>query len=411
VALASVMLGGCATAPQVADLVSGPARFRSIDGAPPVSDGRAGFRRVFCDGLRAEGLAAGDDPHCDRWLWRLADEPSPGDAAPAATATPTRTTIFLVTGAFSECVGEEARPFAAGAARLRAAGARVETLVVGGRSGTAHNARQIAEAIGRAPVAEDQTVIVIGYSKGVLDALRFLVDFPALAERVDAVVSVAGPVFGSPLADKAAAPYSALLAKFPYDRCPPGDGDVLESLRPSTAVPWLESNRLPREVRYYSLAGFTTRERVARALVPSWRYLNRTDIRNDGQVMAADAVIPGSTLLAYVNADHWGISETIETVHGFAAARPDPEPLPLDSLLFAIVAFVSGDIATDREWRDSGGTTEAGGNAPPRSSGMMTTLRPAASVDESQSLACGVDPSAHRVLRREGRDLRSGHDR
>jgi hypothetical protein len=217
-------------------------------------------------------------------------------------------------------------------------------IVAGGRSGTASNARQIAAAIERAQVPAERQLIVIGYSKGALDALRFLVDFPALAGQVDAVVSVGGPIYGSPLAQLAEAPYAWFLAKIPYDKCPPGDAEVIRSLDPATATQWLASNPLPSNVRYYSITGFTTRKRVARSLVPTWKILSRTDVRNDGQVVAADAVIPGSTLLGYANADHWGIATSIETVRTYLAARPDPTPFPLEALLRAMARFVSDDL-------------------------------------------------------------------
>jgi hypothetical protein len=341
---ATILLAGCATTPDARSLRAEPISFKTIQGAPAVQDGRARFREVFCSTMLSDGLVPGDDLSCRRWLWRLPDEPEASAAPGAAAAAQRPPVVFLVTGAFSECVGEAARPFLAGAARLRASGARVETIVVSGRSGTASNARQIADAIERAQIPAEQTLIVIGYSKGTLDLLRSLVDFPALAGRVDAVVSVASPVFGTALADVAGPAYSSLLAKLPYGRCPPGDGQVLQSLSPATATQWLASNPLPEHVRYYSLAGFTTRKHVARALVPSWKYLNGIDFRNDGQVVAADAVIPGSTLLGYANADHWGIAETIESVHPVLVARPDPAPFPLEQLFLSIVKFVSDDL-------------------------------------------------------------------
>jgi hypothetical protein len=161
------------------------------------------------------------------------------------------------------------------------------------------------------------------------------------------VVSVAGPIYGSPLADKAKGAYSALLAKAPYDKCPPGDGGVLQSLSPAAAMEWLATNPLPLHVRYYSITGFTTRKHVARLLVPAWRLLNRTDVRNDGQVFAADAVIPGSTLLGLANADHWGIAETIESVRTFLADRPDPRPFPLEQLFVSMIRFVAHDLRDD----------------------------------------------------------------
>jgi hypothetical protein len=257
---------------------------------------------------------------------------------------PDRLEVVLVTGAFSECVGAASRPFAAGAARLRAAGASVRTIVVSGRSGTAYNGRQIAEAIAASPIDGERTLILIGYSKGGLDILRFLVDFPELAARVDAVVAVASPVFGTPLADLAAPAYARLAAKMPNDKCPPGDGEVIASLTPGVATRWLEENPLPAGVHYYSLVAFTTREHVGRALAPFWKHLGGTAVRNDGQVVATGAVIPGSTLLGYANADHWGIAQTIETDHPVLAGRPDPTLFPLEQLFVSIVTFVADDL-------------------------------------------------------------------
>jgi hypothetical protein len=340
----ATLLGGCASTPDARELRSKSVQFRTTDGAPVVEDRRAEFRAVFCDELRKEGLVTGEDQSCGRWLWRLPDEPDSQAAGVGLVLSPPQLALFLVTGAFSECVGDDARPYIVGAQRLHADGAYVETIMVGGRSGTASNARQIAAAIERAQVPSERQLIVVGYSKGALDALRFLVDFPALAGQVDAVVSVAGPIYGSPLAEMAEAPYARLLARLPYDKCPPGDGEVIQSLDPKVATKWLATNPLPTSVRYYSISGFTTREHVARSLVPTWKILNRTDVRNDGQVVAADAVIPGSTLLGYANADHWGIAETIEKARTFLGARPDPTPFPLEPLLRSIVLFVSDDL-------------------------------------------------------------------
>jgi NAD(P)-dependent dehydrogenase (short-subunit alcohol dehydrogenase family) len=353
--VAATALGGCASMPGSEALAGASVSLNTLPGAPPVEDGRAEFRAVLCPLLRAEGIAPADDALCERWLWRLPDEPAPVPARTVDLPEPQRLAVFLVTGAFSECVDDASRPFSTGAARLQAAGARVETLVVGGRSGPSHNARQIAAAIEAVGLRDDDQVILLGYSKGALDILHFLVDFPALAGKVDAVVSVAGPVFGSPLAEVADAAYSRLVAGLPHDRCPPGDGQVIRSLTPEVATGWLTSNPLPTGVRYYSIAAFTTRDHMSRALVPSWRRLGETDPHNDGQVAAADAVIPGSTLLGHANSDHWAIAQMIEVSHPHLVARPDPTPFPREQLFMAIVQFVVAEIA-------QGGI--AGGGAP-----------------------------------------------
>lgn len=346
---AAVLLGGCAATPDARTLSSKAVQFSTIEGAPPARDGRAEFRDVFCASLRADGIASQDDSSCERWLWRLPDEPVAiergGDTADSDSDLPVRASlaVFIVTGAFSECVEEEGRPFIAGTAKLRESGVRVETIVVSGRSGTGNNAQQIAEAIERAQLPGGQDILLIGHSKGALDSLRFVVDYPVLAERVKAVISVAGPIFGTPLAEAISTAYASLAARWPYEKCPPGDGQVIHSLEPGTARQWLIGNPLPANVRYYSLAGFTTRDHIARSLVPTWKYLNRTNVLNDGQVLAADALIPGATLLGFANADHWGVAESIENIHPFLSGRPDPEPFPIEQLFVSIVRFVSND--------------------------------------------------------------------
>ncbi len=353
VVCAALLLGGCAAAPDARILSASAVQFATIEGAPQAHDGRATFREAFCASLRADGIATQDDAACERWLWRLPDEPvvleRDGDhtsASESGLRVATSAAVFVVTGAFSECVGEEGRPFIAGTAKLRESGVRVETIVVSGRSGTSNNAQQIAEAIERAQLPGDQDILLIGYSKGALDSLRFMIDYPVLAERVKAVVSVAGPIFGTPLAEAVSAAYSSLVARLPYQKCPPGDGEVIHSLEPGKARQWLIDNPLPANVRYYSLASFTTRDHIARSLVPTWKYLNRTDLLNDGQVVAADALIPGATLLGFANADHWGVAESIGDSHPFLAGRPDPEPFPIEQLFVSIVRFVSSDTGS-----------------------------------------------------------------
>jgi hypothetical protein len=85
------------------------------------------------------------------------------------------------------------------------------------------------------------------------------------------------------------------------------------------------------------MAAFTTRPRVAAALVPTWEQLLRHDPYNDGQLLARDALIPGSTLLAYLDADHWAAAIDVESAHHWLAARQDPVPFPRAALLEAVL--------------------------------------------------------------------------
>ena len=298
---------------------------------------------MFCESLDAYPEDAESAASCDFWLHRMDDEPP--EAGSPRTVPDTHLQVLLVTGAFSECFGEYALPFGSAITPLRDSGHRIDTIVVSGRSGTAHNAREIVRYMEQWPVRPDVPLVLVGYSKGTSDILQFLVDHPAAADKVAAVVSVAGSVGGSPLADTYEGLYEFLFSHLPSGHCPPGDGDVVHSLRPDVRDQWLQDNELPSHVRYYSLAAFTTRDRVARALVVSWETLLEHGRRNDGQLLAEDALIPGSTLLGYLDADHWAVALDIERDSPLLAHRKVDAQFPHLALLDAVLRQVTIDIA------------------------------------------------------------------
>ena len=344
---AGIMLSGCASPPTAAELRRAPSPHLAAQAPTGISDGRGGFRHLFCESLAEYPEDAGSRVPCDFWLHYIDDEPAGGGARQAAAASPLQ--VLLVTGAFSDCFGEEARPFGSAIGPLRKQGHRIDTIVVGGRSGTVHNAREIAAYLEQWPVQPGLPLVLIGYSKGTSDILQFLVDFPDAASRVDAVVSIAGSVGGSPLADTFDGLYDLLFSHLPSGHCPPGDGEVVDSLRPEVRDRWLRDNSLPAHVRYYSLAAFTTRDRVARALAAPWKSLLKHDRRNDGQLLPKDALIPGSTLLGYLDADHWAVALHIEDKSSLLAHREEDARFPQLALMQAVLQQVAIDASGSRD--------------------------------------------------------------
>lgn len=339
---ASILLSGCASLPTADELRKAPSPHFAAQAPIGISDGRGGFRHLFCDSLAEYPEDAGSRVPCDFWLHHMDDEPA-GEAPRQAGGAPLQ--VLLVTGAFSDCFGEDARPFRSAIGPLRDQGHRIDTIVVGGRSGTAHNAREIAAYLEQWPVQPGAPLVLIGYSKGTSDILQFLVDFPDPASRVDAVVSIAGSVGGSPLADAYHGLYDLLFSHLPYGHCPPGDGEVVDSLRPEVRDRWLRDNSLPAHIRYYSLAAFTTRDRVARALTAPWKSLLKHDRRNDGQLLPEDALIPGSTLLGYLDADHWAVALHIEDESSLLAHREEGARFPQLALIQAVLQQVATDMS------------------------------------------------------------------
>jgi hypothetical protein len=183
---------------------------------------------------------------------------------------------------------------------------------------------------------------VVAYSKGVTDTLHALTLFSEVPRNLRALVSVAGVVAGTPIADKLAGTYEALLKEFPYRKCPPGDGDGIRSLSRKEQFTWLSRHRLPESVRYYSLAASAPSGQTASALKPFHAALSQIDPRNDGQVLIQDAVIPGSTVLGYLNGDHWAIAIAFNrSGHPFWRHLVDHNAFPREVLIESILRYVA----------------------------------------------------------------------
>lgn len=184
-------------------------------------------------------------------------------------------------------------------------------------------------------------VVIIAYSKGVTDALHGLSLFPVVPSNIRALVAVAGVVAGTPIADGLTGAYDILLKDVPYKNCPPGDGGGVRSLSRAQQFAWLGQHKPPQSVRYYSLAAFVPHQRVNALLKPFYTALSYVDPRNDGQVLIQDAIIPGSTLLGYLNGDHWAVAIAFgRSDHPFWRRMIDHNDYPREVLLESILRYV-----------------------------------------------------------------------
>ena len=167
------------------------------------------------------------------------------------------------------------------------------------------------------------------------------------ARRVAAVVSAAGSVGGSALANDAEQYQADLLRHFPGATCGSGDGGAVQSLRPATRQAWLAQNPLPSDVRYYSLATFPQPERISSILKTSYDKLAQVDARNDSQVIFYDQLVPGSILVGYLNADHWAVAVPISRTHSMITSTfVTQNAYPREALLEALLRFLEEDLAT-----------------------------------------------------------------
>jgi len=336
-----LLLGACSTAPVTPFVVEIPAG---------VIDGRARFNDIFCAVLEQHGAQLPDNRTCDGAL-------SPVASAPIKAGLPvdvgrSRSSLIAraVPGIGYACIAPWLHAPATIRAHLAKSGYDLQMVDVDALSGIERNARQIRDAIMAMQYpAGPPGIVLIGYSKGVPDALEAIVKYPELQQRVAAFVSIAGAVGGSPLANDAKQPFTGIFTHWPQAECDPGDGGALDALRPEVRKAWLAANRLPPGIRYYSLVTLPDRERISRAIEPAYDKLARIDPRNDGQLIYSDQIIPGSTLLGFLNADHWAVFVPIDRTHDvIGSTLVNHNDYPREALMEALLRYMEEDLAVAR---------------------------------------------------------------
>jgi dienelactone hydrolase len=163
-----------------------------------------------------------------------------------------RLAAYLVPGIGWDCFADWLEPPGTVGQHVRRLGFGFDTIAVDSLSSSAANARQIRDVVLRTPKRSAPRIVLMGYSKGAPDILEAVTEYPEIRSRVAAIVSVAGAVGGSPLANGAKQSDLAILRNWPGARCTEGDDRAVESLRPNTRQTWLAQHPLPRAVQGFS---------------------------------------------------------------------------------------------------------------------------------------------------------------
>jgi pimeloyl-ACP methyl ester carboxylesterase len=311
-------------------------------------DERGRFREIFCGVLEARKDSLPDYRPCDETLARVGREPDGTGRDVALGPAHRRLKLVFVPGVGWDCFSQWLAMENTISEHLRRFGYDMVMVNVDGLGSSASNAEKIRNAVLRMPREADQPdLVLLGYSRGAADVLVTLADYPEIRDRVAAVVSLAGAIGGSPLANDTSDNELNLLRHFPGATCKPVDGGALQDLRPEARKTWPGSHTLPAGIAYYSMITFPAPERISLNLRGSYRKLSRVDALNDSQVIFYDQFIPDSTLLAYPNADHWAVAVPVARTHDTVGdLLVDRNAYPREALYEALLRLIEEDLET-----------------------------------------------------------------
>lgn len=326
-----------------------------------IKDKRGDFRHTLCEVVNTRKGSYLDERPCTELLHDLGGESAATGSVPAKIEHHTPTKILIVPGIFGECVSGQVTPFSDGLADenghktshpyayLEKLGYEVDVIPVRGRASSEANAPQIKEVLLKSADSNER-IIIVAYSKGVPDTLEALrqLGSDGIPKNLKAVVSVAGVVTGTPIADRMDSLYETVLSHIPMPGCSTSATDPVASLSRAERLKKLpaEVGAIPESVLLYSIVAFTREDNVTTALRPFYGLLANSDPRNDGQIMYYDAVLPRSRLLGYANSDHWAIALAFNRANKPAWRKlVDHNAFPREVLLEAVLMQIEADAA------------------------------------------------------------------
>jgi hypothetical protein len=310
------------------------------------ADRTAAFSALFCSVLEREHPDAGTWGPCSGYL------ESP--AADRVTLDPIPQTyrLAIVPGVLSACAGG-APAFKEGQEHLRAAHGLTVDLIPAPNRSSPDNGKDIAQFVKDNYAKDSRKFILVGYSKGAPDILEGLANDPDAARAVAALVTVAGAIGGSPIADLLPAEAQKWVEAFHLSDC---QGDVyaaFKSLGKDVRRDFLSQHPDPG-FPVYSLAAVSDKSATSKVLVGNWELMAPYGPRQDSQLLDSDAFFPGGNTLGVLRADHWAVALPFEdSTDAEVKKLVDHNHFPRTALLESLLRFVLQDLNAAPPSRDS----------------------------------------------------------
>jgi hypothetical protein len=300
----------------------------------PVKDRQAEFGRLFCAALQHPDGRQNKWDACATYI-----ENVPHDIAPLRGAIPgsDRYRVLIVPGFGSQCFAGVARVFSDASSHLATHGVKSEYCnTVTALGSSQQNGDRIAKYVkSHLSGADRRPYIAVGYSKGAVDILHAIVDHSLNKSQIAAVISLAGAFAGSRVVDDklihGLAPVTAELGMrlqqlHLRERCDVGDNRGLLSVRREVRQKFLrDHSKSFREGTFptvYSVVAVSDEKTTSRIFKGNWRRLAAFDRKQDGQIIASDAIFPRGVFLGTLKADHLAVALPFEYAKRGRLRRP-----------------------------------------------------------------------------------------
>lgn len=190
-------------------------------------------------------------------------------------------------------------------ARMKKLGLDARMVTIDTDASVEDNAKVIRDTINQIAKAEGKEVVLIGHSKGGVDATAAIAQYPELYEHVHAVIAMQTPYGGTPVATDIAGNERLLgLVGSAIKRLFAGDQRALTDLTYQARQEFVRAHPYDAS-RMPTLSYGTTGGPTVSTVGPAASYMrNQYGLESDGLVPKKDAVVPGSDVVYANDQDH-----------------------------------------------------------------------------------------------------------